>query len=224
MRLSQFFASAAVSGLALMLSACASGPITPDWQMSASASLERSVAAYLSGKDRVAELEFARARSELASTGLATLVARAELMRCASQVASLVLNDCPGFEPLRVDAAAPELAYAAYLAGSAQPSDVALLPEAQRSVYAASASAQAANVAAMSDPFARLVAAGVLMRSGRADPAMLALAVDSAASQGWRRPLLAWLAMQAMRAEKSGQLQEAQRLRRRMALVEQTSP
>ncbi|MFZ6751330.1 hypothetical protein [Undibacterium sp. Ren11W] len=223
MKLNRLFANAGLSAWVLMLCACASGPLTPDWQLTASASLERSVAAYLSGKDRVADQEFARARNELASTGQATLVARAELMRCASQVASLVFNDCPGFESLRVDAAAPELAYAAYLAGSAQPSDVALLPETQRAIATSSVSALTANVAAIKDPFARLVAAGVLMRSGRADPALLALAVDSAASQGWRRPLLAWLAVQAMRAEKSGELQEAQSLRRRMALVEQTS-
>ncbi|AZP12585.1 hypothetical protein [Undibacterium parvum] len=223
MKISKFFASAGLSVLALMLSACASGPVTPDWQLTAAASLERSVAAYLSGSDRVADQEFARARSALASTGQATLVARAELMRCASQVSSLMFKDCPGFEALRVDAAAPELAYAAYLAGSAQPSDIVLLPEAQRSAYAASASAQLAKVAAIKDPFARLVAAGVLMRSGRADPALIGLAVDSAAGQGWRRPLLAWLTVQAMRAEKSGEQQEAQRLRRRMALVEQTS-
>ncbi|MCX7219970.1 MAG: hypothetical protein NTY70_13850, partial [Burkholderiales bacterium] len=166
MKISRIFASAGAFTSSLMLSACASGPLTPDWQLTAAASLERSVAAYLSGTDRVADQEFARARDDLASTGQATLVARAELMRCASQVASLIFKDCPGFESLRVDAAAPELAYAAYLAGSAQPSDVALLPEAQRSAYAASASAQLTNVAAITDPFARLVAAGVLMRSG----------------------------------------------------------
>ena len=41
---------------------------------------------------------------------------RAELLRCAVQVASLVFEPCPGFEPLRQDAPAAERAYAAYLA------------------------------------------------------------------------------------------------------------
>ena len=35
----------------------------------------------------------------------------------------------------------------------------------------------------------------------------------------WRRPLLAWLGVQAQRAEQAGATDEAQRLRRRMALA-----
>ena len=66
---------------------------------------------------------------------------------------------------------------------------------------------------------ARLVAAGVLFQAGRASPDLLALAVDTASAQGWRRPLLAWLGVQARRAEAAGAVDEAARIRRRMALV-----
>lgn len=219
MRLTKFFAARVITTLSLMLSACASGPALPDWQMNAKGAMDRSIAAYLSGNDRVAAQEFAKARSELAGTGQATLVARAELLRCASHVASLVLDDCPGFESLRQDAAVPEQAYARYLAGQAQPQDIALLPEPQRAVVSSSAEALTAAVAAIKDPFSQLVAAGVLLRSGSANPAVLALAVDTASSQGWRRPLLAWLGVQAMRAEQSGEMAEAQRLQRRRQLI-----
>ena len=61
------------------------------------------------------ELEFARARAELGSTGSADLVARAELIRCAARAASLEFDNCPGFEKLRADAGAEELAYADFL-------------------------------------------------------------------------------------------------------------
>ena len=71
----------------------------------------------------------------------------------------------------------------------------------------------------IADPLSRLVAAGVLFRSGRASPEVLVLASDTASAQGWRRPLLAWLGVQAVRAEQAGAVEEAQRLRRRMALV-----
>jgi hypothetical protein len=219
MRLQSLFVAHLLTALSLMLSACASGPALPDWQMNAKGAMDRSIAAYLSGNDRIAEREFAKARSELAGTGQATLVARAELLRCASRVASLVLDDCPGFEPLRQDAAAAEQAYARYLAGQVQPQDIALLPEPQASVVSSSAEALTATVAAIKDPFSRLVAAGVLLRTGSANPAVLALAVDTASSQGWRRPLLAWLGVQAMRAEQSGDMAETQRLQRRMQLI-----
>ena len=107
-----------------LVAACSSAPPAPDWQVNAKGSLERAVDAYLSGKDRVADSEFARARAEVARTGRPDLLARTELIRCASQVASLVLEPCAGFEALRSDAAPPERAYADYLAGRVSPQDV----------------------------------------------------------------------------------------------------
>ena len=221
MRFNLFFGAAVLTVLTVLLGGCASGPAVPDWQMNAKGSMERAIAAYLAGNDRVEVQEFAKARSEMASTGRVALVARVELIRCASRVASLVLDDCAGFEQLRQDAAAPERAYADYLAGRVRPQDVALLPAQHQGVTRATADSAAVGVAGISDPFARLVAAGVLLRSGRANPAVLTLAVDTAAAQGWRRPLLAWLGVQAMRAEQAGDMVEAQRLRRRMDLVQQ---
>jgi hypothetical protein len=73
---------------------------------------------------------------------------------------------------------------------------------------------------AMQDSLARLVAAGVVMRSGRAAPEVLQVAVDTASQQGWRRPLAAWLGAQLRLAEQAGATVEAERLRRRLALVD----
>ena len=72
----------------------------------------------------------------------------------------------------------------------------------------------------MADPLARLIAAGVLFESGRAEPATIALAIDTASQQGWRQPLLAWLGVQLKRTEQAGATDEAERLRRRIALVQ----
>ncbi len=201
--------------LAGVLAACSNTPPPPDWQMNARGALDAFTTAYMTGNTRVEAAEFARARNALTATGQPELVARAELLRCAAQVASLVLQPCDGFEPLRQDAPAAERAYAAWLAGQAQPADAALLPAAQRAVLAGGADA----VKAIADPLSRLVAAGVLMRMGRATPDLMALAVDTASAQGWRRPLLAWLGVQAQRAEAAGAAEEASRIRRRMALV-----
>jgi hypothetical protein len=207
-----------LAALALaVLAACGSKPRTPDWQISAHDTLERYVKAYMSGNARVATAEFERARSELASTGQPALVARAELTRCAVQVASLALDACEEFERLRADSPAPERAYADYLAGRSAPPDVALLPPQHRA--AASEAGGAAAVKAIQDPLSRLIAAGVLFRTGRATAEVLATAADTAGAQGWRRPLLAWLGVQAARAEQAGAVEEAQRLRRRMALA-----
>lgn len=200
-----------------LVAGCGSKPRVPDWQINAHDTLERYVKAYMSGNARVEAAEFARARGELESTGQPALVARAELTRCALRVASLLLEPCVGFEALRGGSPAAERAYADYLAGRIAPPDVALLPAQHRTV--AAGQGDAAALQAIEDPLARLVAAGVLFRTGRAAPPVLVLASETASSQGWRRPLLAWLGVQAQRAEQAGALEEAQRLRRRMALA-----
>lgn len=200
---------------AALLAACASKPPVPDWQLQAKSASERFVQAFLSG-ERSATAELDRARLAVSSTGQAALLARLELLRCASEVAALVLQPCPGFEALRQDAPPAERAYADYLAGRLAPSDAPLLPPAQRRVAEQGAGA----LASVDEPLARLVAAGVLLRSGRASPETLEQAVATASAQGWRRALLAWLGAQALRAEQAGDAVQASQLRRRMALVE----
>lgn len=208
--------------VAAALGACGSRPAAPEWQMNAHGAMERFEQAWLSGSDRVANAEFARAQDALASTGRADLVARARLVRCALQVASLALAPgavCEGFEVLRADAGVPEKAYAAYLSGAVLPSaESAVLPPAHRGM-ATAAAAGPADLARIEDPLSRLVAAGVLVRGGRGSPEVMRIAAETASQQGWRRPLLAWLGAQARLAEEAGQAQEAQRLRRRMDLV-----
>lgn len=200
----------------LLFSACASGPKPPDWQLEAKGSMERSVTAYMEGNSRVEAAELARARSQLARTGRADLLATAELLHCASRVASLVFEPCAGFEKLRQDATAAQQAYADYLRGQLQPQSMALLPEPQRAV----ASGNAGAVQGIADPLSQLVAAGVLFQKGQVSPAVIAQAMDTASAQGWRRPLLAWLNVQAQRAEQGGDSEEAARLRRRIALTQ----
>ena len=208
----KFFAIAA----ALLLGACSSSPKPADWQLESKSAMERSVAAYLEGNSRVEAVEFARARAEISSTGRFDLMARAELLHCASHVASLVFEPCSGFESLRQDAPPAERAYADYLLARLQPQDVSLLPPAQRAAAAGNEDA----IKTMADPLSRLVAAGVAMQSGRASPALVQTAVDTASSQGWRRPLLAWLGVQLALADKAGDLEAAARLRRRIELAQ----
>lgn len=198
-----------------LLAACSSAPKAPDWQLEAKGSMERANAAYLEGNNRIDAAELARARSQLSRTGRADLLATAELLHCATRVASLVFEPCAGFETLRVDATPEQVAYANYLRGQATPADIALLPPAQRALAAGGAGAAGA-----ADPLSRLVAAGVLLQTGQAAPAVITQAIDTASSQGWRRPLLAWLGVQAQRAEQGGDAEEAARLKRRIAITQ----
>ncbi|MDP3204377.1 MAG: hypothetical protein Q8M80_09935, partial [Hydrogenophaga sp.] len=180
--------------LLLALAACSSNPPPPQWPAEAKGSSERATEAWLSGNSRIEAAEFSRARGEVARTGQVALVARLELLRCATRVASLVVEPCTGFDVLAQDAAPAEQAYARYLAGTASAGDAVLLPEAHRGLIGNAA--PDATLAAIQDSLSQLVAAGVLFRSGRATPGVIAQAVDTASARGWRRPLLAWLQVQ----------------------------
>jgi hypothetical protein len=198
---------------ACILAACAGGPKAPDWRINAVGHVERFTEAYLKGDNRVEAREFDLARAETARTARPELVARVELARCAARVASLVFEPCAGFEPLRADAGDAERAYARYLDG--QPLDAAqaaLLPEQHRR-------ASAAALPPADAPLARLIAASVLLRRAQASPAIVEQAVNTASEQGWRRPLLAWLGVQARLASERGDAAEAARIRRRMDLA-----
>jgi hypothetical protein len=202
---------------ALLAVACANTPPTLDWQLTAKGSLERSVQAYLQGNSRVQAVEFAAARVALARTGRADLLARAELTRCAANVASLVFEECAGYAPLASDAGEPQRAYNDYLRGQLKPADAAFLPE-QHRVFA-SGNASLLTLKAVSDPLAQLVAAGVLLQTGRAEPGVIDLAVETASAQGWSRPLLAWLNAQLMRMQAVGDVARSEQIQRRIATV-----
>jgi len=203
--------------LAFLLSACASTPPKPDWQLTAKGALDRSVQAYLQGNSRIEAVEWALARRELARTGRADLLAQAELTRCAARVASLVFEVCDGFVPLAVDASLEQRAYNDYLSGQIKPTDVALLPEQHRALAEGTVSME--SLRALRDPLGQLVAAAVLLQTARAEPAVMAVAVEAASAQGWSRPLLAWLNAQLMRAQVTGDTDQIAQLQRRIARV-----
>jgi len=176
----------------VFISGCSSSPVPPDWQLHAYAAQGSYQAHYLKGDTRAADLEFARLKQELSATGRPELIARAELMRCALRTAALELDDCPAFQ--RGDAGAEESAYMEYLSGNTPraPTD---------------------------DALSRLVSYGVKFKSGQIAPGDIDAAVNLSSEQGWRRPLLAWLGVQAKRAEAAGDRESLERIRRRMALV-----
>jgi hypothetical protein len=209
-----------------LLAACASAPPAPPWQADAKGATERAAFAYLRGEGKVHEAELARARAAVAATGRTELAARVELMDCALRAAALDLGPCTRFEALRTDAAAPERAYADYLAGRALTREaIALLPPAQQAAAAARVNSPGGAVPpavtqGIEDPLSRLIALAVLFQAGQAGPASMEQAADTASAQGWRRPLLAWLKVQAQRAEKAGDAAALAALQRRIALVE----
>ena len=197
----------------VILAGCATKQLLPDWQTDAKGALDASVDDYLKGHTAAALADFRSARSATTATGRADYVAQVELVRCAVQVASLDFDDCPGYAALAQEATPEQRAYADYLYGRWQGLSASLLPEQHRPVLASG------QLAGVTDPLARLVAAGASFKAGRITPDGIAQAIETASKQGWRRPLLAWLQVQLHRAEAADDTQAIQRLRRRIALI-----
>lgn len=209
----------------ILVAGCAGTPPPPDWKMNAQSALESYERHYLNGNTRLAELNYERARSEIARTGRPDLMARAELIRCATEISSLATEHCAATATLPLEASADDKAYAAFLAGNWAGLDPSGLPEAYRTLI--KAKDEAARVAALKDikaPFSRLIAAGVLFRQTSLPPAGIAIAMETASEQGWRRPLLAWLNMQLQRAETAGEKEATAHLRQRIELVHGSLP
>lgn len=219
--------------IALLISGCTSTPVPPEWQSQAFAALNRYSAAYLSGNSRVADLEFKRAQEEIARTGRPDLMARIELLRCATQVASLDLTPCAGYHALAADAPLAEQAYASFISGKWHDLDATQLPKQYQALVRQTQAQAAKNEATaplatnssyselhhMQDPLARLVAAGAMLQREPLAITEIDLAVETASSQGWRRPLLAWLGVQLKHMQSAGKQAAAAGIQRRINLV-----
>lgn len=208
--------------VSVLLAGCSSTPPVADWQANTHAALQRHNAAYLTGDSRAAEQEFLRARDESSRTGRADVVAQVELSRCATQVASLDFDACPGFTVLATDATAAQRNYAAYLDGHWQDLDIQLLPPPQRDMLARLQ--LDSRLTGITEPLSRLVAAGALFKSGQLRAADVTVAVDTAAAAGWRRPLMAWLGVQAKLAHQAGDSATVARIQRRIDLITKPDP
>jgi hypothetical protein len=199
---------------AAALSACAGGTVPPDWQVNTHEALAAHVQSSLKGETRIAARELAIARREAGRTGSAEPLARVELTACAVRIANLAGQDCPEVQTLLRDAGEASRAYAAYLAGRWEGLDRTRLPPAQREVPVTTDALTTLN--GIDEPFSRLLAAALLLRAGRLPPEGIAVAIDTASAQGWRRPLLAWLMFDRDRLAAAGDSAGAAERQRRI--------
>lgn len=206
---------------ALLLSGCSSSPPPPDWKMNAVSLLEHYQARWLEGDAKAADLALEKSRKEIARTARLDLLARLELAACGTRIAALDFGDCTAFLPLAREASGIDKAYARFISGDWSGIDAKQLPP-QYATLLGAKDAAAANRAAteIKEPLPRLIAAGLLVKQGRADPTTLAQATDTASERGWRRPLLTWLEVQLMRAKASGDQDAIIHLQRSISLAE----
>lgn len=211
-----------VAGLVLLLAGCAAAPQIPAWRLDWQQALEQGRLADLQGRERVARLQWIRAREAAAAAADADALVQVALWRCVIRLAAAQPGACPEVGDALPDASPSLQAYAAWLQGAEPPAaQVSEGPfAAPRIVAALGSSASPTQVVAAlrhePDPLSRLAAGGWLWQAGRLPPEGVALMVETAAQQGWRRPLAAWLAVQQQWAQRAGDTALAERAARRL--------
>ena len=225
------------AGLVLVgfLVGCGTAKPPPPWQAKTLSTSDAAVSAYLQGQVKVAAIQMKQAQFSASSTGRPDAVYKLNLLQCALDVSSLSATPCPRPEDvgIRSDSFDPDVrfeleAYRAYLLGDSLDETVqSRLPKAQRAAAALAGTTDAAKalkvLAEIEEPLSRLVAAGVWLRqqnmASSGQTGIIALAIDTASQQGWRRPLAAWLTRQIRVAQATGDAATARRAQARLAIV-----
>jgi len=207
----------------VMLTACSSGPPTPDWKTDAADLIERYQKHALLGENTLAERYFQRAITATGGAGRVTETARLWLVRCATRRAMLIDDACAEYAELAAIAPnAADHAYYQFLTLRWDALDVALLPSQHRDLVRAAADKRHETLNRIADPLARLLDASLLVMRQEADAATLALAAETASERGWRQPLLTYLKLQHAQTAARGDVAELSRLAGRIRLVEES--
>ncbi len=209
---------------ALMLAACGGGPKTPDWKKDSASLIEKYKKAELKGETQRAERYFEQALDAAGSAGRLEDTARLHLVRCATRQASLDFNPCTGYlDQVRFGAVAEDEAYYRFLANLWDKLDRAALPAQYRDFVQGVDPAKSLAIAeAIPDPLSRLIAISLLVSRKQASDDALRLAAETASEQGWRKPLLVYLKLLENRATVKNDMNEIEKLRARIRLVEES--
>lgn len=208
----------------LVLAACGSaGPPPPDWKTDSTDFIGRYQKYALLGDNVLAERYFKQAVAATGGAGRVSETARLWLVRCATRRAMLIDDACAEYADLaRVAPNAADDAYYRFVTLRWEGLDASLLPGQHQALLRATPAKRPEIVSNVSDPLARLLDASLLVMRGEADAGTLALATETASSQGWRQPLLTYLKLRQKQAAAQGDADELARLDRRIQLVEQS--
>ena len=208
----------------LLLAGCGTAKPAPDWLSAGHSQLENYKKHYLGGQDKIAALEFNDALKEIKKSGDLEVLGRSYLIRMALQTAAL--QDLTSEEYQKIQAVETSPAnenFYAFLQGKIEQVDEKLLPEQYHSFVAAlrkqGASERLQAIERLDDPLARLIAIGILVRLGQENEALLQKAIATASTEGWKKPLVAYLTrLQALYDQKQ-ESPKARAVEQRLKLI-----
>jgi hypothetical protein len=183
---------------ALLICACGSATPVPDWKDNAYRQLDDYKTSFLTGKEESTEPHFIKARREIAAGNDLSLLTIAYLTKYALHTASLESFDSSEFAKLyRLEPNVSDMAYCHFLKGNFSAVDSKALPVRYggvlKAAYAKDLTMAAREIAVIDDPLSRLIACGVWVQYLPSDETILQIGISTASTNGWRRPLWAYL-------------------------------
>lgn len=214
----------------LFLAGCTSSKPAPVWIASGHQQLENFKTDFLTGRaPLVTELHFNKAIEEIKKGGDLDLLGKAWLTRMALQVAVLGKIEDGDYRLIEAAQTVPaNRNFYLFISGEAARVEGFLLPEQYRPFLAVLKSGEAGQaertIAAIEDPLSRLIAAGLAVRHRLVTEAILRTAVETAAHEGWKKALVAWLDRLQAFHEAAGETAKAATIRQRLDLIKSPPP
>lgn len=214
-----------VTGLLFVLLGClGGGNQIPEWKDTAFRQLENYKASFLAGKNGIAEAHFNRARAALAASNDLDLLAKAYLTKYALHASALEEFDDGEFLRIgRLQSAPANLSYYNFLKGNFAAVVERLLPaqyseiiKAAREKNLAQARKEISNI---DDSLSRLIACGVWIKHLPGDENILQTAINTAAENGWQKPLWAYLGQLEKYYLEQGETTKAASIKERLELL-----
>jgi hypothetical protein len=179
---------------------------------------------YLSGKDRIAELQFNKAIDEIKKSGNLEILGRAYLTKYAVHIA--VLETFDESEYIKIDTLQPVLenrTFYNFLKGSFDKVDESLLPKQYNGVLKVLRKGKyedaAHEISKMEDSLSKLIVAGLLIQKNTYDEGVLKIAIETAAQNGWKKALLAYLDKLVLLYETKKESEKASNITQRIQLL-----
>ncbi len=209
--------------LFMLVCSCSSQPI-PQWKDTASRQLENYRVNFLADKEDATEPHFAQAKKAISSNNDLNLLSTAYLTKYALHTAAL--EDFADSDFLRIDKLQPNAgnrAYYDFLKGNFQKAQVSRLPDAYSKLLPLLADKNVAGatreISEISDPLSRLIACGILVKHLPYEENILQLAINTAAQQGWRRPMWAYLTHLQKYYSDRREISKAENIKERLELL-----
>lgn len=209
---------------ALLICACGSATPVPDWKDNAYRQLDDYKTSFLTGKEESTEPHFVKARREIAAGNDLSLLTIAYLTKYALHTASLESFDSSEFAKLyRLDPNVSDMAYCHFLKGNFSAVDSKALPVRYvvvlKAALAKDLTMAGREIAVIDDPLSRLVACGVWVQYLPFDETILQIGIFTASTNGWRRPLWAYLTQLQTYYSDHGDAAKAAAIKERLDLI-----